>query len=59
MRVLADSVRLRYLELLGEKIEFPEDYYQGEYIIEIAKKIYDEKKDELKNSDDLLFQRSS
>lgn len=55
MRVLADSVRLRYLELLGEKIEFPEDYYQGEYIIDIAKKIYDEKKDTLKNSDDLSY----
>jgi arginyl-tRNA synthetase len=55
MRVLADSVRLRYLELLGEKIDFPEDYYQGEYIIDIAKKIYDEKKDELKNSDDLSY----
>jgi len=55
MRVLADSVRLRYLELLGEKIEFPEDYYQGEYIIDIARKIYNEKKDELKNSDDLSY----
>ncbi|MEJ5306172.1 MAG: arginine--tRNA ligase [Ignavibacteria bacterium] len=55
MRVLADSVRLRYLELLGEKIEFPEDYYQGEYIIDIARKIYEEKKDELKNSDDLSY----
>jgi len=28
MRVLGDSVRLRYLELLGEKSEFPEDYYR-------------------------------
>ncbi len=55
MRVLADSVRLRYLELLGEKIEFPEDYYQGEYIIDIAKKIYDEKKDELKDTNDLSY----
>ena len=55
MRVLADSVRLRYLELLGEKINFPEDYYQGEYIIDIAKKIYDEKKDELKDSEDLSY----
>lgn len=55
MRVLADSVRLRYLELLGETIKFPEDYYQGEYIIDIAKKIYDEKKDSLKNTDDLSY----
>jgi arginyl-tRNA synthetase len=36
MRVLGDSVRLRYLELLGDEIQFPDDYYQGEYIKEIA-----------------------
>jgi len=42
MRVLGDSVRYRYLELLGEKIEFPEDYYQGEYIKEIAQKLHSE-----------------
>jgi arginyl-tRNA synthetase len=36
MRILGDSVRLRYLELLGEEQAFPEDYYQGEYIREIA-----------------------
>ncbi|NTW49184.1 MAG: arginine--tRNA ligase [Chlorobiales bacterium] len=41
MRILADSVRLRYLELCGEEIEFPSDYYQGDYIAEIAKKIFD------------------
>jgi arginyl-tRNA synthetase len=55
MRVLGDSVRLRYLELLGEKIEFPEDYYQGEYIIEIARKIVDEKGDSLRNESDVAF----
>ena len=37
MRVLGDSVRLRYLELLGEPIEYPDDYYQGEYIKDIAR----------------------
>lgn len=42
MRVLGDSVRVRYLQLLGEKIEFPDDYYQGEYITDIAKSLYDE-----------------
>ncbi len=42
MRVLGDSVRLRYLELLGEENVFPEEYYQGEYIKEIAKGLYDE-----------------
>ena len=38
MRMLGDSVRIRYLNLLGRQIEFPEDYYQGEYIVEIAKR---------------------
>ncbi|HSD64946.1 MAG TPA: arginine--tRNA ligase, partial [Ignavibacteriaceae bacterium] len=48
MRVLGDSVRLRYLELLGEKIDFPEDYYQGEYIKDIAAALFDEYKDGLR-----------
>jgi len=42
MRVLGDSVKLRYLQLLGNEIDFPEDYYQGEYIKEIAAKLKDE-----------------
>lgn len=51
LRVLGDSVRLRYLELLGEKIDFPEDYYQGEYIKDIAKLLFDEHADKLKDED--------
>lgn len=51
MRVLGDSVRHRYLELLGETVTFPEDYYQGEYIKDIAKKVYDEFGDKYKNED--------
>lgn len=42
MRVLGDSVRIRYLQILGEQIDFPDDYYQGEYIKDIAKKLADE-----------------
>lgn len=49
MRVLGDSVKLRYLELLGEKIDFPEDYYQGEYIKDIAGEIKKEQNDSLKS----------
>ena len=38
---LIQSVFLRYNEINGEKIsEFPSNCYPGEYIIEIAKKIY-------------------
>jgi arginyl-tRNA synthetase len=39
MRILGDSVRLRYLELLGDPVEFPQDYYQGEYIKDIARHV--------------------
>ena len=52
MRVLGDSVRIRYLNLLGSNLEFPEDYYQGEYIVDIAKRIKNEFGD--KFVDDLL-----
>jgi arginyl-tRNA synthetase len=48
MRILGDSVRLRYLELLGDAIEFPPDYYQGEYIREIAAHALAQKGDELR-----------
>jgi arginyl-tRNA synthetase len=59
MRVLADSVRLRYLELLGERIQFPEDYYQGQYIKEIAAEIVEEHGDSFKNSKDLEVFKST
>lgn len=55
MRVLGDSVRLRYRELLGESDPFPDDYYQGEYIREIAEKAVQEKSETLKDSDDLSY----
>ncbi|MGA2623067.1 MAG: arginine--tRNA ligase [Bacteroidota bacterium] len=48
MRILGDSVRLRYLELFGEKAEYPADYYQGEYIKTIAGHLKDEHGDRLK-----------
>lgn len=51
MRVLGDSVKLRYLELLGEKINFPDDYYQGDYIKDIAKLLLSEHGDKLKKED--------
>lgn len=49
MRVLGESVRLRYLELLGHEIDFPEDYYQGEYIKDIAQHLIDDYGDSLVN----------
>jgi arginyl-tRNA synthetase len=41
MRVLGESVRARYLELLGRPATLPEDGYQGDYIREIAAALRD------------------
>ena len=49
MRVLGDSVRLRYLELLGDNINFPEEYYQGEYIKDIARHLVESHKETLRS----------
>jgi len=40
MNNLGKSVLLRYRELCGEKVEFPETCYQGEYIKDIAVQIF-------------------
>lgn len=52
MRVLGDSVRFRYLQLLGEEVEFPDDHYQGEYITDIAKTLFTEFGHTLKDGKD-------
>lgn len=60
MRVLADSVKLRYLELCGVSVDFPEDHYRGEYIIEIAKKIFEKSGNSLiEKPDDPVFRNTA
>src|SRR5439155_16234067 len=39
MTMLAESVRARYQELLGRRVEFPAEGYQGEYIRDIAREL--------------------
>ncbi len=39
MEILGASVYLRARELSGEKVIFPENYYKGRYIYEIAKEV--------------------
>jgi arginyl-tRNA synthetase len=53
MRVLGESTRARYLELLGEDFSFPEDGYQGEYIIDISRSLIEERGDSLKDHQDV------
>jgi arginyl-tRNA synthetase len=48
MRMLSQSVWVRYNELLGIEMPFPEDGYQGDYVRDIARDIIEkEKKDSL------------
>ncbi len=55
MSILGDSVRLRYLELLGQEVEFPEDHYQGDYIQDIAAALWAEHGDALVDADASVF----
>ena len=53
MRVLGESTRARYLELLGRPAAFPEDGYQGDYIRDIAAAIREEAGDSLAECQDV------
>ena len=43
INILGKSIELRLKELSGERVEFPEDHYQGEYIYDIARQIKDQR----------------
>jgi len=47
MDILATSVWLRYLESLGERIQFPSNGYRGEYIVDIAEELFAQERDRL------------
>jgi arginyl-tRNA synthetase len=36
MKILGKSLLLRYRQLLGEQLDFPDNHYQGDYLIELA-----------------------
>jgi arginyl-tRNA synthetase len=42
MRDLGESLRLRYLQALGQEVEIPEGLYQGEYLLDLAEHLVDE-----------------
>ncbi|MDI6821878.1 MAG: arginine--tRNA ligase [Actinomycetota bacterium] len=49
MNVFGKSVAVRYYQLLGRDISFPEDGYRGEYIRDIAREIIEEESDKYLN----------
>ncbi|MCI5220219.1 MAG: arginine--tRNA ligase, partial [Candidatus Electrothrix sp. LOE2] len=57
MRVLADSLKARYLEKLGLENEFPEDGYQGDYLYEIAQGMIDEAGHGFQDADQDVFRK--
>ncbi|HPC37000.1 MAG TPA: arginine--tRNA ligase [Candidatus Marinimicrobia bacterium] len=52
MRILGHSVYWRYRQLLGWEGEFPEDHYQGEYIVDIAREVLNKYGDSLQDDPD-------
>ena len=50
MDILATSVWLRYLELGGTAVRFPDNGYKGEYIYDIARQVRADEGDELRHS---------
>lgn len=53
MRMLGESVRARYLQLLDHEAELPEDGYEGEYIKNIAQVLIDEHGDSLIETEEI------
>jgi arginyl-tRNA synthetase len=57
MKNLAESVRVRYLQELGDAAELPEAGYHGLEIVDIAKDIVREHGDSKRDADQLFFQK--
>jgi arginyl-tRNA synthetase len=55
MRVLGESVLVRYQQLIGQNIELEEGFYEGEYIRDIAQNLLNEKGNTLAENEDLRF----
>lgn len=57
MRMLGESVRARYLAALGETLEWQDDYYQGDYVDEIAAELRGEHGESLRETGVEPFQQ--
>ena len=57
MRVLAQSLRARYLQALGDAAELPDEGYQGEYLVEIARALHAEIGAAWRDADEARFRK--
>jgi arginyl-tRNA synthetase len=55
MRVLAQSLRARYLQALGDAADLPEEGYQGEYLVEIARALAEQQGAGLRDAPEAEF----
>lgn len=42
INILGNSTWVRYLEICGKSVEFPDNHYKGDYIKDIAQEVFDE-----------------
>ncbi len=55
MDILATSVWLRYLELCGEKFDFPVNGYKGDYVYDIGATLHRENGEEYRHASSKIF----
>ena len=55
MVILGKSLMLRYLQQIGDDVDYPADYYQGEYLVDVAAQLADEHGDSLRDRDWAYF----
>ncbi len=55
MVILGKSLMLRYLQQIGDDLDYPADYYQGEYLVDVAAQLVDENGDSLRARDWAYF----
>lgn len=55
MNILAASVWLRYLELCGEKVRFPDNGYRGDYIYDIARDLRERHGDAFRHGAETVY----
>ncbi len=55
MKTLGESLKIRYLQLLGQDVQLPDNGYKGEYLVEIARTLYKQKEDTCRNEEVEFF----
>jgi len=59
MKVLGESVRARYQEIVGRDVRFPEDGYQGDYIRDVACGLVETRGRDLSDDDEATFRAAA